>query len=103
MSPGGPAAYIRVMAVATYALDPVAPSRVAPPRLATRWRIGVVPTASMLLGAVIGVVWFWIPLGIAIIALSSIPSVIGFLVAGVPIVLLAVLTLVALRVARRAA
>lgn len=43
----------------------------------------MVPTASMLLGAVIGVVWFWIPLGIAIIALSSIPSVIGFLVAGV--------------------
>ncbi|HNP56013.1 MAG TPA: histidine kinase [Gordonia sp. (in: high G+C Gram-positive bacteria)] len=64
------------MAVATFALDPT-------PDLVARWRIGVVPTASMLLGALIGVVWFWIPLGIAIVALSSIPSVIGFLLAGV--------------------
>lgn len=45
--------------------------------------IGLVPSASMITGAAIAVVWFWIPLGILIIAVSSIPSVIGFLVAGV--------------------
>jgi signal transduction histidine kinase len=45
--------------------------------------IGIVPTASMLTGAAIGVVWFWIPLTILIIGVSSIPSVVGFAVAGV--------------------
>jgi len=40
--------------------------------------IGVVPTASMLTGAAIAVVWFWIPLTILIIGISSIPSGIGF-------------------------
>src|SRR5688500_14421864 len=44
---------------------------------------GVVPTASMITGAAIAVVWFWIPLTIVIIGVSSIPSVIGFLLAGV--------------------
>jgi hypothetical protein len=43
----------------------------------------VVPTASMVTGAVFGLVWFWIPLSLLIIAVSSIPSVIGFLLAGV--------------------
>ena len=45
--------------------------------------IGVVPTASMLTGAAIALVWFWIPLTVLIIGLASIPSVIGFLLAGV--------------------
>jgi hypothetical protein len=45
--------------------------------------IGIVPTASMVTGAAIGVVWFWIPLTILIIGVSSIPSVVGFAVAGV--------------------
>ncbi len=45
--------------------------------------IGLVPTASMLTGAAIGTVWFWIPLTILIIGVSSIPSVIGFLLASV--------------------
>jgi Histidine kinase/Putative sensor len=40
--------------------------------------IGVVPTASMLTGAAIATVWFWIPLTILIIGISSIPSGIGF-------------------------
>ena len=40
--------------------------------------IGVVPTASLLTGAVIATVWFWIPLTILIIGISSIPSGIGF-------------------------
>ena len=37
----------------------------------------------MITGAAIAVVWFWIPLAILVIAISSIPSVIGFLLAGV--------------------
>jgi signal transduction histidine kinase len=40
--------------------------------------IGVVPTASLLTGAAISTVWFWIPLTILIIGISSIPSGIGF-------------------------
>lgn len=45
--------------------------------------IGLVPTASMVTGAAVGLVWFWIPLTILIVGISSIPSVIGFLLAGV--------------------
>jgi signal transduction histidine kinase len=45
--------------------------------------LGLVPTASMMTGAAIGVVWFWIPLSLMIIAVSSIPSVIGFVLASV--------------------
>lgn len=37
----------------------------------------------MVTGAAIAVVWFWIPLAIMVIGVSSIPSVIGFLLAGV--------------------
>src|SRR5262245_66137508 len=40
--------------------------------------IGVVPTASLISGAAIALVWFWIPLIILIIGISSIPSGIGF-------------------------
>src|SRR6476660_7105170 len=40
--------------------------------------IGVVPTASLLTGAAIATLWFWIPLTILIIGISSIPSGIGF-------------------------
>jgi len=45
--------------------------------------IGVVPTASLLTGAAIATVWFWIPLTIMIIGVSSIPSVIGFALSAV--------------------
>ncbi len=48
-----------------------------------RRNIGVVPTASMITGAAVALVWFWIPLSIMVIGVSSIPSVIGFLLAGV--------------------
>lgn len=37
----------------------------------------------MIVGAAIGAVWFWIPLTILIVAITSIPSVIGFAIAGV--------------------
>ena len=50
--------------------------------------IGVVPTASMITGAAVSLVWFWIPLAILIIAVSSIPSLIGTAVAGVMFVYL---------------
>jgi signal transduction histidine kinase len=40
--------------------------------------IGAVPSASLLTGAAIATVWFWIPLTIFIIGISSIPSGIGF-------------------------
>ena len=46
-------------------------------------RIGVVPSASMLTGGAVGVLWFWIPLTILIVAISSIPSVVGFVLGGV--------------------
>jgi signal transduction histidine kinase len=43
--------------------------------------IGVVPTSSLLAGAAIATVWFWIPLTILILGISSIPSGIGFALA----------------------
>ncbi|CAN3130148.1 sensor histidine kinase [Mycobacterium sp. smrl_JER01] len=45
--------------------------------------LGVAASASLLTGGALAVVWFWIPLVILVIAISSIPSIIGFLVAGV--------------------
>src|SRR5918994_4427591 len=45
--------------------------------------LGLVPTASMITGAAIGVLWFWIPFTLMVDAVSSIPSVIGFLFASV--------------------
>jgi putative sensor protein len=45
--------------------------------------IGLVPSASLLTGAVIAAVWFWIPLALLIVAVSSIPSVVGFALAGI--------------------
>lgn len=51
-------------------------------------RIGLVPSASMVTGGALGVFWFWIPLTILIIGISSIPSVVGFLVAAVVFVYL---------------
>ncbi|MBU8811444.1 sensor domain-containing protein [Mycolicibacterium goodii] len=50
--------------------------------------IGVVPAASMVTGAAVALVWFWIPLAILVIGLSSIPSLIGFLLAAVVFVYL---------------
>jgi signal transduction histidine kinase len=53
--------------------DAAAPSR----------SIGVVPTASLVTGAAIATVWFWIPLTVLIIGISSIPSGIGFALSAV--------------------
>lgn len=54
----------------------------------TRRRIGFVPSASLIAGAAIAVVWLWVPILIAILGIASIPSVIGFLVAVVVFVYL---------------
>lgn len=63
---------------------PPAPPAVAAHDTASPSRLlGVVPTASMITGAAVGVIWFWIPLAIAVIGISSIPSGIGFVVAAV--------------------
>ncbi len=45
--------------------------------------VGVVPTASMITGAAVALVWFWIPLTILIVGISSIPSIIGSAIAAV--------------------
>ncbi|MGX9787138.1 histidine kinase [Mycobacterium sp. MMS18-G62] len=50
--------------------------------------IGVVPTASLLTGAAVASVWFWIPLTFVILGLSSIPSGIGFALSAVVFVYL---------------
>ncbi|MBX9919474.1 MAG: sensor histidine kinase [Mycolicibacterium frederiksbergense] len=73
--------------VAITSVAPVtAPAEPAPQQ---RFRhIGVVPTASMITGAVLAVVWFWIPLSIMVIGISSIFSIVGFLLAGVVFVYL---------------
>ena len=55
-----------------------APAAVDEPAAAPARNIGVVPTASLLTGAAVATVWFWIPLAILIIGISSIPSGIGF-------------------------
>lgn len=60
---------------------PAAPAPAEP--LAKPRNIGVVPTASLITGAALALVWFWIPLSILIIGLSSIPSVIGFVLAAI--------------------
>lgn len=73
--------------VAVTASSPPAPVAVSdatsPPRT-----VGLVPTASMLTGAAVGLVWFWIPLGLLVLGVSSIPSVIGFCLAAVVFVYL---------------
>jgi signal transduction histidine kinase len=61
---------------------PAPPAADEPVSAAPR-NIGVVPTASLLTGAAIATVWFWIPLTILIIGVSSIPSGVGFALSAV--------------------
>ena len=65
-----------------------APAAVDEPVAAPARNIGVVPTASLLTGAAIATVWFWIPLTILIIGISSIPSGIGLALSAVVFVYL---------------
>ncbi|OBK81635.1 histidine kinase [Mycobacterium sp. 1164985.4] len=41
--------------------------------------IGLVPSASLIAGAAIAIMWLWVPIVIAIIAIATIPSVVGFM------------------------
>ncbi|MEN4473585.1 sensor histidine kinase [Mycolicibacterium cosmeticum] len=68
--------------------DTVESTDTAPTVVPHHRTIGVVPTASMVAGAAFGTVWFWIPLSILVIGISSIPSVIGFVVSAVVFVYL---------------
>ena len=65
-------------ATVDHAVAPTAPARA----------IGLVPTASLVTGAAIALVWFWVPLTILIVGVSSIPSLIGFVLAAVVFVYL---------------
>src|SRR5689334_2350237 len=60
-----------------------APTSADEPVSAAPRNIGVVPTASLLTGAAIATVWFWIPLTIFIIGVSSIPSGVGFVLCAI--------------------
>lgn len=53
-----------------------------PPVTRTRG-IGLVPSASLITGGALGAAWFWIPLAILVVGITSIPSVIGFILAAV--------------------
>ncbi|MGE0214913.1 sensor histidine kinase [Mycolicibacterium sp.] len=63
---------------------PAPPPPVGPPPVdaAPHRTLGLVPSASLLAGGALAAVWFWVPLTLLIVAISSIPSVIGFLLAG---------------------
>ncbi len=50
--------------------------------------IGLVPSASMIVGAAIAAVWLWVPIMIVMLGIMSIPSVIGFVIAVVAFVYL---------------
>ncbi|MCG5430710.1 sensor histidine kinase [Mycobacterium sp. MYCO198283] len=63
--------------------DTAPPPPVTPPRRRFGGHLGVLPTASLVCGAVIGVLWLWIPITILVAGLSSILSLVGFLVAAV--------------------
>ncbi|MDV3124664.1 histidine kinase [Mycobacterium sp. 21AC1] len=65
------------------AISEVGPLPVQAPAERARRNIGLVPSASMLTGAAIASVWFWIPLSVMVIGISSIPSVIGFALSAV--------------------
>jgi hypothetical protein len=60
-----------------------APAAVDEPVASPARNIGVVPTASLLTGAAIATVWFWIPLTILITGVTSIPSGIGFVLSAI--------------------
>lgn len=75
------------MVAVTTPLEPITePARATPDE--RRRRIGLVPSASMVTGAAIGIFWFWIPLVVLVVGISSIPSIIGFAVAAVVFVYL---------------
>lgn len=65
-------------------LAPDGPATVPPHRRP----LSVAASASLLAGGALSVVWFWIPLAILVIGISSIPSIVGAVLAGVVFVYL---------------
>ena len=59
------------------------PDQTDTPAPARTRALSVAASASLLTGGAFAMVWFWIPLALLVIALTSIPSVIGFVLAGV--------------------
>ena len=74
---------LKIMTAPAATMIEPAPDIATPPPVGRTSTLGVVPTASMITGAAIATVWFWIPLTLLIIGISSIPSVIGFVLAAV--------------------
>ncbi|MDT5011964.1 MAG: hypothetical protein QOH57_3581 [Mycobacterium sp.] len=58
------------------------------PATATSRRIGVVPSASMIVGAMVAAAWLWLPLTLLIVGITSIPSLIGVALSAVAFVYL---------------
>lgn len=54
-----------------------------PPPAARTRPFSAAASASLLVGGAFAVVWFWIPLALVVVGLSSIPSIIGFVVCAV--------------------
>jgi signal transduction histidine kinase len=65
--------------------EPTTADKSTPP---TPRRIGFGPSASLIAGAAIGVVWLWVPLMIVIFGISALPTVIGTVIAVVVFVYL---------------
>lgn len=65
--------------------EPITADPAAPP---TTRLIGLVPSASMIAGAVIAMVWVWVPLTVFIVGIGSIPSLVGTALAVVAFVYL---------------
>ncbi len=63
-----------MVAITDQQAKPVTADDTTPPRPR---RIGVWPSASMIAGAAIALVWLWVPIMIVIVGIASIPSVIG--------------------------
>ena len=63
--------------------EPVSPA--PPAAVARRHRdyLGVVPSASMIVGGTFATVWLWIPIAIVMVGISALPSVIGFVLAAI--------------------
>ncbi|OBF89139.1 signal transduction histidine kinase [Mycolicibacterium flavescens] len=53
-----------------------------------RRRIGILPSASLIVGAVLAIVWLWLPSMLVLVGIATIPSVVGLLVAVVAFVYL---------------
>ena len=71
------------------AVTPDVVSTPDPTPATTRFRhLGLVPTSSMIVGAALAVFWAWLPLSILLVALTSIPSLIGFVLGAIVFVYL---------------